>query len=129
MRNGIIIMIYLIVTIVFNACNKPAGTGGKVQLNIEAKHHTTPIPGCRIFIKYGAQEFPGSNTANYDASITLDNNGKGSFTGLRKGDYYLYGVGFDPGLLENVTGGIPVKIEVKAGDISVVVPVTEDHTQ
>jgi len=113
----------LSIVILFNACKKE-GTGGKSIIKGYAKHHSLPIPNCVIYIKYGAVDFPGSNTSKYDASVTANASGYYEFTNLRKGNYYLYGVGYDASIMEAVTGGVGVKIrqnETKNLDV----PVTE----
>lgn len=108
------------------ACKKE-GKGGKINLTANVSHHNLPIENASVYIKYGATEFPGSDLTVYDDFIASDKNGVAVFKGLRKGNYFLYSVGFDKSINENVTGGIPVKIETKAGDIAVPLPVTEDH--
>ncbi len=92
------------------SCHKE-GTGGKSMVNGYVKHHNSIIPNCVVYIKYGATEFPGTNTANYDASVTADANGRYEFSGLRKGNYYLYGLGYDNSISEVVKGGISVKLK------------------
>ena len=37
-------------------------------------------------------------------------NGYYEIKNLQKGDYYLYGVGYDPNVAENVYGGLPIKL-------------------
>ena len=105
------------------SCHKE-GTGGKSSISGYVKHHTQLIPNATVYIKYGATEFPGTNTANYDASVTTGTDAHYEFKDLRKGDYYLYGAGYDNTMALPVTGGVAVKIKYnKATTIDV--PVTE----
>lgn len=120
---------YQLLSIVFIAslftlasCHKE-GSGGKAGLSGTVKHHTMPIPNCVVYIKYGATELPGTDISKYDDHVTTDANANYEIKDLYKGDYYLYGVGFDP-VFGTLTGGIFVKIK-KNKTYSVDVPVTE----
>lgn len=117
-----ILSIILISLFFITSCKE--GTGGKSKINGYTKHHSLAIPNCVVYIKYGATDFPGENTANYDASVTADVTGHFEFTGLRKGDYYLYGLGYDTSISEVVKGGIGVKVKYNK-TLTVNVPVTE----
>lgn len=101
------------------------GPGGAAKILGEAKHHDDPIPGTTLYIKYGAKESPGTDPALYDASVTADENAEFAFRDLHKGDYYVYGIGFDSAVGEVVRAGIPVSIAKKNETVSVIVPVTE----
>lgn len=114
--------IVLIFLILITSCKE--GTGGKSKINGYAKHHDSLIPYCVVYIKFGATNFPGANTSNYDASVTADANAHFEFTNLRKGDYYLYGLGYDASISEIVKGGIGVKVKYNK-TLTVNVPVTE----
>lgn len=103
---------------------KKEGTGGKSSVKGYAKHHSAPIPNCTIYIKYGATDFPGSNTGNYDASVKADGSGHYEISGLRKGNYYLYGVGYDAAIAAPVTGGVGIKLRYNE-KLETNVPVTE----
>lgn len=113
----------LAMLITVSSCHKE-GTGGKSSVSGIAKHHEKSIGDCVIYIKYGTTEFPGTDVSKYDASVTADGSGNYSFTGLRKGDYYLYGVGYDTDISEAVTGGIAIKLKYNK-DVTTNVPVTE----
>lgn len=112
-------------TFTFSACKKE-GTGGKSSVTGNVKHHTTLIPNAIVYIKYGATEFPGTDVSVYDDKVTADANAHYEFSGLQKGDYYLYGVGID-GIGTTtypVVGGIAIKLrrnEALTSDV----PVTE----
>jgi len=107
-----------------SSCKKNELNGSS---NIHGKvvHHTKAISGARVFIKFDATEFPGKDTALYDAKVLADANGNFSID-CYKGDYYLYGYGqdlaIDPPYL--VVGGVPVKIR-KNEDVDVQIAVTE----
>lgn len=96
------------------SCTKE-GTGGDAELMGTVKHHSLAIPGAIVYIKYGAKEFPGTELSKYDASTTASlSDAHYHFEGLKRGNYYLYGVGYDSSINSVVTGGVAVKI--KFGD-------------
>ena len=105
------------------SCHKE-GTGGKSSIKGVVKHHEKPIPNCVVYIKYGTEDFPGTDVSKYDASTTADGSANYSFKDLRKGDYYLYGVGYDTDISEIVTGGVGVKLKYNK-ETNINVPVTE----
>ncbi|TAL61262.1 MAG: carboxypeptidase regulatory-like domain-containing protein [Bacteroidetes bacterium] len=110
--------------LLFAGCSKE-GTGGKATIQGMVKHHSDPIPGAVIYIKYGAEESPGTDITYYDASATGDANAHYEFSDLKKGDYYLFAVGFDSNIVQTVIGGIPVEIKSKTETVTADVPVTE----
>lgn len=96
--------------LLLSACKKD-GLGGDASLGITAKHHGAAIPGTVIYIKYGAEEFPGEDLSLYDATATADNSGYALIDNLRYGKYYLYGVGYDSSVQAIVKGGAPFVIK------------------
>ena len=119
----IAIVLTAVVMFTVTSCHKE-GTGGKSSITGQVKHHEKPIPNCVVYIKYDTENFPGTSTSNYDGSTTADGNGNYTFDGLRKGDYYLYGVGYDTDISEIVSGGVGVKLK-RNKETNVNVPVTE----
>ena len=106
-------------------CTK-AGTGGKAVINGHVKHHETSIPGSMVYLKYGAIEFPGNDVNSYDESTQASSgDGHYEFKELKKGNYYIYGVGYDSTISAGVVGGIPIKVKNKTESIEINVPVTE----
>jgi hypothetical protein len=118
-----IVMIALLLTLTMVACKKE-GRGGKSSVNGTVKHHSLPIPNAVVYIKYGASEFPGADISKYDASVTSDANAHYEFKELQKGDYYLYGVGYDNSIMQNVAGGIGIKLKRNKATTTDI-PVTE----
>ena len=115
--------LFVIVIITTNSCYKE-GTGGKSSIAGTVYHHDRPIPNCVVYIKYGAVEFPGTDVSKYDASVTADASAHYEFHDLRRGDYYLYGVGFDNAGPFPVSGGIGIKLKYNK-TLNTDVPVTE----
>lgn len=111
----------------FTSCERDdivvAGKGGNAILKVTPKHHSTNIDSCTVSLKYNAQDKPSS----YDEVVKcVMENGKpvATFTGLKKGNYYVYGKGWDKSIEQEVEGGIPYTItEEKTLEINV--PVTE----
>ncbi len=118
---GSVVLLFLLLA--FSSCRKE-GTGGKSGIKGYVKHHNNIIPNSVVYIKYGATEFPGADATLYDASATADANGFYQFSDLRKGDYYLYGLGYDAAISETVRGGLAVKLKYnKTTEVNL--PVTE----
>lgn len=116
-------LLMLVSVFTFTACKKE-GTGGKSSVSGTVKHHAIVIPNAVVYIKYGATEFPGADVSVYDASVVANASAQYEFKELQKGDYYIYGVGFDSSQMQTVTGGIGIflkKNEAKKTDV----PVTE----
>ena len=116
--------LFLLPVLLLVSCGKE-GPGGKGAIHGMVMHHSAIIPGAVVYIKYGTQESPGSNITYYDASVTSDSGAHYEFADLRKGDYYLFSVGFDSSSAQTVNGGIPVEIKNKTETVSADVPVTE----
>ena len=91
-------------------------------------HHSAPIKGATVYIKFNAKETPSDPENNYDLKITGENSEDHvHIQGLRYGEYYIYAVGYDSSLNTIVKGGIPLKISwsERKKDLEVDVPVTE----
>ncbi len=127
-KSIILISAVLLIWLSFSSCSKE-GLGGEATIAAFPKHHDKPIPNTMIYIKYGAKDFPGTDVSVYDdvklAEADMGEDPHAHFENLKKGDYYLYGVGFDSAINQIVTGGIPVELKEKAGETDIVVPVTE----
>ena len=121
-----ILSLALVMITIFSFCKKN-GTGGKVTVAAITKHHDRVIPFSKVYVKYGAKEFPGEDLSQYDAEQTTDKEGHTHFTGLRYGNYYFYGIGYDSVSQAVVKGGIALKIKWKERkqEIELNVPVTE----
>lgn len=119
-------LILVISVITFNCCKKN-NTGGFAIVNINSTHHGKKIPFTKVYIKYGAKEFPGLNTNTYNSSQTSDLEAITSFKGLRYGDYYFYGIGYDSAVQAFVRGGIGVSINWKQrkNEVNMELPITE----
>jgi len=122
-KHTTIFCLTIVLVIAFGSCKKE-GTGGKSKVSGNVKHHTKLIPNAIVYIKYGATEFPGTSISVYDDQVTADVNANFEFDGLQKGDYYLYGVGYDDAIMEQVVGGVGIKLR-RNESITSDVPVTE----
>ena len=85
------------------------GKGGSGTLRITPRHHTRLIDSCTVYIKYNAVDAPIDG--RYDDSVMCTAAGGvtvAEFSGLKKGNYYLYGFGWDPVLVpaQHVKGGL-----------------------
>lgn len=118
-----LISILVISLFVFSSCYKE-GNGGKSIVNGYVSHHSHRVPTATVYIKYDAVEFPGNDVSKYDASVTADATAHFEFKDLRKGDYYLYAVGYDNSIMETVSGGTGIKLKYNKAT-STDIPVTE----
>lgn len=118
--------------VTFFSCTKnkddAPGKGGNASLVIYPQHHTVEknLRNMKVYIKYGAQEPPSNGV--YDDSVACtrdDTSSVGTFSGLKNGNYYLYGYGYDTSVFKNVKGGIPYTITSQASQ-TVLLPVSED---
>ncbi|MES2592693.1 MAG: hypothetical protein V4608_12480 [Bacteroidota bacterium] len=123
MKNLFNITLLCFCILVFSSCTKE-GPGGKSAVNGYVSHHNHKIANAVVYIKYDATEFPGADVSVYDASVTADATGYYLIKDLEKGNYYLYGAGYDNAILENVVGGIGVKLK-RNKTTTTDIPVTE----
>lgn len=109
--------------------NCPEGRTASLTIVTKMVHHTRPINGCRVFIKFGATNFPGEDTTKYDYAVTSDwNSPYATIDSLNCGSYYLYAVGIDSLLDPSnwiVKGGLPYSTTATAGTDSINVFITE----
>lgn len=116
--------------LMFTACERDdkqtvtvGGKGGNATLKVTPQHHGDNIDSCTIYIKYNAQDKPST----YDEEVKcVMENGRpvATFTNLNKGNYYIFGKGWDPGIEQEVEGGIPYTITEETTK-EITVPVTE----
>jgi len=117
--------------LLFSACERPAtevevgGKGGNATLKVTPQHHGDNIDSCTIHIKYNVLDKPSSHNYEEEVKCVMEG-GKpvATFTNLKKGNYYIYGEGWDPDIDQAVVGGIPYTI-TEEKTISINVPVTE----
>jgi hypothetical protein len=124
--------------VMFSSCNDKEeevidncteGRTGQLSVVTKMVHHTRPIPGCRVFIKYNATEFPGEDTTKYDYSVTANwDSPYATIDSLACGNYYIYAIGIDS-LLDPSNwvckGGLPYSTEAATGIDSINVYITE----
>ena len=116
------------VTLAFSACKKKAE---KADVAVYVKHHGVLISGATVYVKYNAEEFPGTDPSLYDESKVCGTTGHGighaHFEGLDAGNHYFYSVGYDSTIMDDVMGCIGLKIEESSvkQDLDLDIPVTE----
>jgi hypothetical protein len=115
----------LATSLVFVGCGPDEGLGGSSSIRFTAKHHNKAIPLTTMYIKYGAKTSPGISASDFDNAIISDAQGQGTFENLQKGDYYLYGIGWDSSITQAVSGGVPVTIKKDGDAMDVTVAITE----
>lgn len=108
-------------------CNE--GRNGQLTLTMKMIHHTRPIKGARVFIKYNATEFPGEDTLKYDFAVSASTDSPyASIDSLACGNYYVYAIGIDS-MLDPTNwvckGGLPYRTNLSSGADSINVYITE----
>jgi hypothetical protein len=116
----------LIVAFFVVSCKKN-GTGGDVTIVAFPEHHGQAIKGSTAYVKFKAKEAPSSPTTDYNLKIQgEEDENHVHIENLLRGDYYVYMVGFDSTIAQQVKGGTRVSIaKGKTGEIDVHIPVTE----
>ena len=107
------------------------GVGGNTTLVAKPQHHGVPIISKvgwvdSAFIKFNAQESPGSTAPSYDL-VVAGNEGEDHvhIPGLKSGKYFIMMTGYDSTINARVVGGIPISIYAESGEVEQVVPVSE----
>ena len=123
MKKTFYLLLLLAIALVVS-CTKE-GMGGKATIKGMAMHHSQMVSGATVYIKYNATELPGTNVTYYDDHVSSDANADFQFSDLKKGDYYLFAVGFDSTISQQVSGGVHVEIKKKTETMTISIPVTE----
>lgn len=109
--------------------NNTPGKGGSATLIVNPQHHEVDsnIKRCKVYIKYGAVDAPSNGIYDDSATCVVANNkALATFTALKNGNYYLYGVGFDT-TAGCISGGIGYTISQQSSQ-TMFLPVTECPT-
>jgi hypothetical protein len=125
------IILILLVAFLFTSCGKrkSAGLGGTNTLIVSTEHHGLSIDSFTVSVKFNAQDAPANN--QYDLTQvcklnTATNVYEVKIENLKEGEYYLFSYGWDPNIVQQVKGGIPLKIKSTNQTKTATVPVTED---
>ena len=105
-----------------------AWLGGKNTVLVTPQHHGRNIPRVLVYVKFGTQNLPGTSPSNNDANFTTSGGSNSvvvTVDGLKEGDYYFYGIGFDSLISLPVTGSLPVTMKNSSGTTSMNLPITE----
>ncbi len=117
----IVILASCLVTV--DSCKKPekvepsgSGKGGSATIAVTPVHHGEYVDTCTVYIKYNTSDAPIDGV--YDDSVVcalVDTIPVAVFTGLKKGDYYLFARGFHAVYVPPyVKGGVPCKISTES---------------
>lgn len=111
--------------------NCPEGRTGQLTMTFKLLHHSRPILGGRVFLKYNASEFPGPDTTKYDFAVSAEvNSPYASIDSLNCGRYYVYAIGIDSVLDPSnwvCVGGLPFNTSLISGVDSMNVYIKEVH--
>lgn len=99
------------------------GKGGNATINIVPQQNYADIDSGMLYIKYNTLDMP----LTYDDSVVVMTPKGGrptaTFSGLKKGKYYLYAYGWNKYNSEIVGGGIPYTITTDYVDARIELPV------
>ena len=117
-------VIALFILVFAAACHRE-GTGGTYDFDVFPKHDTTHLSYTTLYVRYGAKDLPGTNPSDYDMKVNGDSTDHLLVKNLRKGNYFLYSVGFDSLTNTAVSGGVHVSVTEKSGTKKVDIAVKE----
>ncbi|MBK8847389.1 MAG: hypothetical protein IPO27_12925 [Bacteroidetes bacterium] len=126
----------IVLTTIISSCKKDedkctASKGGSLTIVAFPQHHSKPIFNKTnyldtIYVKFNSKESPGLSPANYDTYFVGEaGEDHVHMEGLKCGDYFFLGAGFDTTINARVVGGIPYSTDQKEGEININIPVTE----
>lgn len=115
-RIPLLVVLLATAMLTFNSCYKE-GIGGKSTISGTVTYNGKPVAYAVVYIKFGGKEFPGVDASLYDAHSTCDLSGYYDFHDLRRGDYYLYAVGYDnvSNMPVRGNGGLKLKFDKSIG--------------
>lgn len=104
------------------------GKGGNAGVIVYPHHHhvATHLINFTVYVKYNTSDAPANGV--YDDSLTCTNHDSlvsATFTGLKNGNYYFFGKGYDTSIAQDVKGGAPYTVAVQQTQ-SMELAVTED---
>lgn len=104
------------------------GKGGSATVVVYPQHHQVAknIINGKVYVRYNTLDAPTSGV--YDDSATCTNHDSllsGSFPGLKNGNYYFYGTGYDTSVHQPVKGGTPYTITTQSSQ-NLALPVSEN---
>lgn len=103
---------------------KSEGTGGKAAFKVRVLHNGAIINSGTIYVKYGSNVNPGNNPTDYNTQNNISTDGTLRYSGMVKGDYYIYVAGYNTDLNVPVYGGTGITI-TKKDNIEVDINVSE----
>ncbi len=106
-----------------------AGKGGNATLVVYPAHHgkASELDSMKVYVKYNTQDAPSNGVYDDSMACTFINaQYLCTFTGLKNGNYYIYGKGYDYEYATGVQGGLPHKITAQQSQ-NFYLPVSEKH--
>ena len=107
-----------------------AGAGGSVNFHFALFHHTTLIPNNAlrpdtVWVKY-CQSGWNDDPSTYDSRfIGVPGEDSVHVTGLKPGQYYFRGSGYDTSISLEVSGGVGASCDGNTSNLYLNIPVTE----
>ena len=129
MKFGLGTLTILLIVFASMGCRKKstAGLGGSNELQLRVRHHEIVLDSIKVYLKFNAEDAPANNS-EYDITTEVQEvDGKmiAVFEGLKDGDYYVYGYGWDPYIVDNVEGGFSFELKDETNPITYDLQVTE----
>jgi hypothetical protein len=97
-------------------------------LSVTPRHHGRAIDSCMVYIKYNATDIPANGIFDDSAKcVPVGGIPVATFSGLKGGNHYLYGFGWDPQLTppQVVRGGFALPFSAES-DQAIDLAVSED---
>lgn len=89
---------------------KTEGFDGDGSISGKVVRNGIKISGATVYVKFHAKESPGSRESDFDASVSTYASGNYTVAQLKRGDYYLFAIGYDSSINTVVSGGLAVTI-------------------
>lgn len=111
-------------TLMAASCHKKdgggAGKGGSASLQVYPQHHKIArnLVNMIVYVKYNTSDAPANGV--YDDSLSCvdaDTAQYCIFPGLKNGNYYFYGKGYDTSIKQAVQGGLPYTITLQQAQV------------
>jgi hypothetical protein len=126
------IYLHLLLALINAGCkpqsnNSIGGKGGSGSVAVYPQHHEVAknLVNMKVYVKYNTLDAPAGGA--YDDSLSCTNHdslSSSTFTGLKNGNYYFYGYGYDTSVNKNVKGGSPFTLSAQS-TVSLEIAVSE----
>ena len=108
-------LLIMVSLLTLTACKKEPGFADATNIKGMVTYKGTPLANAIVSLAFNTKEV----TTKFDATTITDANGKYSFSGLNKGDYFIDAEYNNDLSIKLTSGGAKVTIGGKKGDLTV----------